>query len=273
MKKVVSYLIIASLVIGIGACKKRKLNKQTTSTEDNNRADAYFTDVFNVTSSEVTNAENEQLQKGVDIVPKALLSVDTCADVTYTFSDDSTYLDTVIIDFGTNNSCEVNGRVRRGKLNIYLTGKFRQAGTVTTIVPEDFYIDDYQVEGQKVITNIGLTPELYWQYTVSVTDAKITAPNGDTFTWESQRTNEWRILQGEFGMTGSASGVNRNGRAFDILITDELVAKTGCKWIVSGTFELTPEDLATRYVDYGDGACDNKATVTINDNEYEVNMN
>ncbi len=37
------------LVVGFSACKKRRLDKETTSSEDNSVAEQMFDDVFNVT--------------------------------------------------------------------------------------------------------------------------------------------------------------------------------------------------------------------------------
>ncbi len=262
MKRILLFTFSVTFILA--SCGKRKMNKETICTQDNNKADICFNDVFNITSSEVQAAEESEGMGKSDAFFNT--TSDSCATITWSLDDDSTYIDTLIVDYGNNTSCTTNGRVRRGKLNIYLTGRFRDAGTVTTVIPEDFYVDDYKVEGQKIITNNGLVGGLNWSFSIDVTGAQITDPDGDTFQWECSRTNVWRILQGEIGITGTASGVNRNGIAFDLAVTDELLIKQGCQWITSGTFELTPEDLATRTVDYGNGTCGNDVTVTINDN-------
>lgn len=268
MKKI--FFALLSLSILISSCGKGKKNKETICTEDNNKADICFNDIFNITSTEVQAVEEaEGINKNESIL--ASLS-DSCASITYSLDEDSTYIDTLIVDYGNNTTCTTNGRVRRGKLNIYLTGRFREAGTVTTIVPEDFYVDDHKVEGQKVITNNGLVGGLNWSFDVDVTNGQITNPDGNTFQWECSRTNIWRILEGEIGISGVANGVNRNGVPFDLVVTQELVIMQGCQWITSGIFELTPEDLATRTVDYGSGTCDNNVTVTINNNLYNINL-
>ena len=66
--------------------------------------------------------------------------------------------------------------------------------------------------------------------------------------------------------------MNRLGRNFDITITSPLIVALDCKWVKQGTFELVPEDLDTRTVDYGTGTCDNDATVTIGSRTYNVEM-
>ncbi len=67
-----------------------------------------------------------------------------------------------------------------------------------------------------------------------------------------------------YSITGNASGVNREGRAFTTSITNALIKKSSCKFITSGSLDLTPEGFKTRTVDFGSGACDDDATYTVN---------
>jgi hypothetical protein len=43
-----------------------------------------------------------------------------------------------------------------------------------------------------------------------------------------------------------------------------------CRFIVSGTIEMRPQDRPVRLLDYGNGDCDNVATVTINGETYTI---
>ncbi|MBK6985431.1 MAG: hypothetical protein IPH32_12070 [Bacteroidetes bacterium] len=67
-----------------------------------------------------------------------------------------------------------------------------------------------------------------------------------------------------YEITGNSSGVNREGRAFTTNITNPLVKKSSCKFITSGSLDLTPDGFKTRTVDFGSGACDDDATYTVN---------
>ena len=67
-----------------------------------------------------------------------------------------------------------------------------------------------------------------------------------------------------FSISGSSSGKNREGRTFTTTITNPLIKKTNCKWLSSGTLELTPNGFAARTVDFGSGTCDDDATFTVN---------
>jgi hypothetical protein len=56
-------------------------------------------------------------------------------------------------------------------------------------------------------------------------------------------------------------------------VTVPVEKRASCTWITKGRIDLTPEGLATRTVDYGDGTCDDKATLTINGNTFQFQMN
>ena len=47
-----------------------------------------------------------------------------------------------------------------------------------------------------------------------------------------------------------------------MVIAEPLIVSVGCKWI-QGVLEIAPEGLNTRNLDFGDGECDNAASITI----------
>lgn len=265
-------LLIAACITGILTSCNRA-NRATDVSEDNDKADLIFSEVFNSTNKYVPETEDEALNEAGANKSQGLSYLDSCATVTWSLSDDSTYLDTIVIDYGENTTCESNGRVKRGKLNIYMNGRFREQGNSYTVIPENFYVDDHKVEGSKTITNLGLvTGTLNWQYSVNVEEGVITTPDNEIIQWESSRTHTWKILQGQMTIEGTANGVARNGTSYNLAITDPLVIEVGCRWITEGTLELTPDGLDTRSIDYGNGDCDNDATVSINNRDFNINL-
>ena len=67
-----------------------------------------------------------------------------------------------------------------------------------------------------------------------------------------------------YSIGGTTTGKNREGRNYTTTITNNLVKKSNCKWITSGTLELSPDGFRTRTVDFGNGSCDDDATFTVN---------
>ena len=69
-------------------------------------------------------------------------------------------------------------------------------------------------------------------------------------------------VRSPFEITGTASGVNRDGYAYDVFIETPLVLDKICPWLVSGVLTLTVDNLDVS-LDYGTGNCDNKALLTL----------
>lgn len=268
---------IAIVAVNISSCKKAKLNKATTTAEDNGTAESLYEDAFSSVDDAAKgessiNKTGESLRLATDSI---------CATITVNPpAPDSTFPKTVTIDFGTTNCTGSDGRIRRGKIISTLTGRYRTTGTVVTVSFTDFYINDYHIEGTKTITNNGRNSSGNLSFTVQVAGGKVTSPEGDVISWESTRTKEWiagestklYIWDDVYSITGNASGVNREGRNYTASITNALRKEIGCRWIVSGTFEVAPQDLDTRTIDYGDGTCDNKAIVTVNNKQKEITL-
>jgi hypothetical protein len=103
------------------------------------------------------------------------------------------------------------------------------------------------------------------------------ANNGGTISWNSSREREW--IQGfETGnrwddiylITGEASGIRPNGSTWTREIINPLRIELACRFIVSGTVEIIPEGRPARILDYGNGDCDNVATVIVNGVTYTI---
>ena len=89
--------------------------------------------------------------------------------------------------------------------------------------------------------------------------------------WSSFREREWIAGEDTFYrhddvylITGTANGTSTGGFSFTMVITNPLRKEIGCRHMVSGTFEFTPGNRPVRILDYGDGECDNIATITVN---------
>jgi hypothetical protein len=80
-------------------------------------------------------------------------------------------------------------------------------------------------------------------------------------------------LDDTYSITGSASGTVASGNSYTIAITQALVRKMSCYWFESGKVEVAPAGRLTRTLDYGSSGCDNKATVTIAGNTYNILLN
>lgn len=185
---------------------------------------------------------------------------------------------TITIDFGTANCMCIDGRNRRGKILASYSGKYKDSGTVISISFDNYFVNDHQVKGTKVVTNKGKNISGNLVYDVQVNGQLVKPNNGGTITWISSRLREWKsgantplnILDDVYGITGTANGTNASGSAYAITISQVLVRKMNCRWFESGVITLVPEGLPAVTLDYGNTGCDANAVVTINNKNYDI---
>ncbi len=272
--------LVAIVSAGIfSSCKKKeKIEEQDKDTAGAADQSLASTTVNDMTSISDEAGKNYSVSSFKTADPNGLLAT-SCATVTL---DTMAAAKTITVNFGATNCYCNDERFRRGSLIISFTGKYRDSLTVITITPQNYYVNDNQVTGSKTITNKGHNAANHLVYEINANIQVIKANNGGTISWQSNRQREW--LTGEstftwaddiYSITGSANGTASNGNSFSSVITSPLIRNMsiGCRrHFTQGTVEHTPSGKATRYIDYGNGACDNQATVTINGNTYTITL-
>lgn len=269
-------IIIACVGI-FSSCKKKDVEEKdsdTTSAVDQSLASSTVNDMTNISdeagrNNSVTSFRTEE--------SSAILS--NCATLTF---DTMAAAKTITVNFGATNCLGNDGRMRRGVLIISFTGRYRDSLTLITVTPQGYFVNDNQVTGTKTITNKGHNPAHHLVYEINANIQIIKANGGGTITWQSLRQREWTAGEGTltwqddmYSITGSASGTTAGGGTFQSNITNPLIRNmtNGCRrYFTAGTIAHTPGGKATRYIDYGNGTCDNQATVTINDNTYPITL-
>jgi len=268
----ISFISISLLTIVFAGCKKTE-TYDAIPEQDNAMAENESNRVIQAVNSTATGYGFTGSNGGVRDAEGFLPS---CATVTVDTTDSQR---TITIDFGSTPClCDTwDGRYRQGKIIATWTGAYRDSGTVITIVTQDYYqgISATEMNGfaySKTVTNMGHNGNGNLHYAINVSSAVITLyNNGGTITWTSQRDREW--IGGEttllpfddvYSITGSASGTDQDGLQFTVNITNPLIAKVSCPWITQGTLEITHGSNPTATLDYGDGTCDDQATVTVN---------
>lgn len=263
MKNTIAFLIIV-LAANLVSCNKEKEDTLGYGiASDNNTAENLFSDMFKVVDNVSLNTPEirEDLIACIDTI-----IIDTVSNPK-----------TILIDFGTDD-CEGNDtRVRKGKLLVKYTGRYREVGTTITIIPDNYSVNGYAIQGEKRIENLGYNSNGKLHFSISA-NGTVTAPgNAWRISWTANRTRTWvegqntlTWLDDVYEITGNGSGVNRNGISYTTTITQALRAKLSCTWLVSGSITLQPQDYDTRYIDFGNGTCDNGFTVTVNNETYQL---
>lgn len=274
MKKQKSYLILVWSICFItlfSACRKdRNASDNTSSAEDNALSEVTFDDAYDLVQ------DAAHYHPGIFKMEQDYKILSGCATVTV---DSASTPYKITIDFGTGCVGQ-DGKNRTGKIIVTLTGKYRMPGTVITTTFDNYTVDGNKVEGTKTVTNMGMNSSQHPYWKIEVKNAKITKTDKTVITWESTREREFSAgfetltdpKDDEFTITGTASGVNAKGVAFTMNILTGLKLKVGCRWVCKGTLEILSTGKPTATVDFGDGACDNKASVTVNGKVYNFTM-
>jgi hypothetical protein len=253
--------LVSIVLIVFSASCRRDRNTNDNSAVDNSNAENLFSDMFKVVD-DVSSQQEGIREDNIGCIDTII--VDTTA-----------WPRTVLIDFGSDNCLGEDGRIRNGQIIVTYTGRYRDEGTIITVTPNNYTINGYELSGTKIITNLGTNDEGFLHYSIAV-DGQIAAPaNAWQSSWESTRVRTW--VEGSstltpwddaYEITGSASGINRNGDAYTMAITSPLRAEIGCPWLVSGVVNIVPEENDARVVDFGSGDCNNGFTVTVGNEVY-----
>lgn len=265
MKTNFQHLLVIALAFTIAftACKKKEEadSDELATSEDMALAENQFDQVF----KEVDAGANEV---GLRKSGFPIVTIDTLESPK-----------TMTIDYGDTNYLCRDGNYRRGKVLVSWTGRYRENGTVITTTFDRFYQNDNKVEGTKTVTNTGRNTDGNLVFTINVQGTIINTAN-ERITWNSTRTRTW--IGGEntpawnddkYTISGNTNGINRNGFSFTANTTTPLTIDLSCQWrIVSGVIELTPQGKPTRTIDYGNGACDRLATVSVRGRTFNIIM-
>lgn len=256
-------LIVSSFAVVVACKKENLLNSEdpsvassaiSTSANDDNTADAAFMDLKEVTD-----------QTGIEATVKGIDSTKyPCAKITTTVDTILKTL-TATVDFGSEN-CECkDGKKRRGKIQVKITGNKNTVGSSIVYTTMDYFVNDNGVSGTKTLTVVG-----DHSFRIVVVNGKVTKADGGIITWNTDRTRTMTagkdtpdFTDDVFEITGTTSGINAAGNAYKFTTISPLVKAIGCNWIKSGKLKIERAGKLDATVDYGDGTCDDQGTVTI----------
>jgi hypothetical protein len=304
LTRLITFSLIASIVIigckketsGSGLSDAQEEEAATLSSQSETETELVFNDVFDnvmgvntdvglggtgVFGRTASGTLTGGRETGVDSIP-------SCLTLTITrLNPSEKFPIKIVMDFG--GGCQgKDGHVRYGKIITTYTGRLTVAGNSATTTFDGFKIDSFSVQGTHKITNTTAAGSNQRQFTIDVTDAKISKPNGNYSQWSSHRV----ITQIEgngtpdlavddiFSITGEGHGKVKHGNdlyAWHSEIIEPLRKKFLCHWISKGTIKVTRETLASNSpwvatLDYGNGTCDFLATLTINGVTHELKL-
>jgi hypothetical protein len=261
-------IIFAALILSFGigmllnSCKKdatSTTDDMTSVAQDETKVDNYFDDA---------SSQTDLYENGTKSLE---LSSPCTPTVTITKPDGTAFPKHIVIDYGTTGCEGTFGNIRKGKIIVDQTGLMGISGSVRTITFDNFYINDYKIEGTRTVTSNGLNTNQNYQRTVAMVNGQITTPDGKIITRNAEHVEEWiagadtplNFTDDKWSVTGSATGTNRNGKSYTAVITSPLIFDFGCQYkITQGIKTITTENHVV-VIDFGNGACDNDITKTV----------
>lgn len=192
----------------------------------------------------------------------------------------------IVMDFGANGCVGQDGHFRKGKVITIYTNRLLVPGAIATTTFDGFYFDSTKVEGTHKITNTSANNTTR-QFTVVITNAKLTKPNGNFIEWNSEKVitqmeglNTPIPLDDIFKIEGGSRGVVKRGPllvGWQSTILEPLVKRFNCRWIVRGVVRTVRLNATTNtpwvaLLNFGNGTCDNLAVVTINGVSYQITL-
>ena len=192
-----------------------------------------------------------------------------CFTVTVTPKERGVFPKTVVLDFG--DGCQMNGKLRKGKIITVYSGPLHKPGNKAVTEFNGYQVDNRKISGRHVIENTTLPGSNQRQFTrtyetkVLNLETQVWRQWAGTTTMTQVEGNGTPLWPGDdiFQFTGSRKGENSLGRSWTAVVTTPLIKSFTCKWISKGVIKISVND-QNGTLDYGNGSCDDEATITVN---------
>ena len=181
------------------------------------------------------------------------------------------YPKTIILDYGEGIE-DARGKIKSGIIEIVITGDLSEEGSSKTMTFIDFKIDGNPVAGYRSVENAGVNESGNQLFRVHGEIER--SRDEKTIIRSFDRTREWVNGFGtcereddEFLVSGSST-VTIDSRTISRTITIPLrINKSACEFISEGEIKVVRPTGETALINFGDGTCDTKATLTKEDGD------
>lgn len=221
---------------------------------------------FDIDQVDLFKSDNSKLFISPHQIPE-------CASITANLTNNTLE---VVLDFGDGCKTEFDN-ILSGKILISIAYSSEDSKKRILQSFENFTFNERKIEGsisKERFKRMGESAA----YSLINKELKITWEDGSFSRLQSNRKREW--IKG-FGnliwtdnvylISGESMLTDRKGNTRTILITEPLRREVFCENIVSGVLEITKND-TTSYLNYGEGECDDLATLTIGDIETMIEL-
>jgi hypothetical protein len=274
MKRLSMFIAISLMFVGFNSCQKDEVATtvdETTLSQQETLAEETLADVDLLVDEAVDS--NFSLLKSATLENAAYLT--DCPVITI---NKTATPQVMTIDFGTSCSGK-DGKIRSGKIIVTSTS-FNTFPSVRDKSFVNYFVDGKKIEGSvtKTITkdqeNNIRTAVLQENITITFPNNEGTAKRIANLTRQYLRNKLANPADNQIVSWGTVEFTRVSGVKVTKTITsaDPLVFKVACHHIVSGTVSVTTSDNRSWTINYGDGACDAKATLTMDGKTKEIKI-
>jgi hypothetical protein len=279
-------------VISLASCKKDAASNSNNAaaismTDSSTAADAAYSDVLNTAfvgtfdNSAVWNAHSMHATGQVNTMGTQVLGTGSLGCAIYSLDDSvpGEYPKTLTLDFGSGCT-SADGIVRSGKISYLFTNVIFMPAATATVTFSNYMVAGYGIEGQYTITNI--TTDAAISFTTEVTNGIITYPDASNYHYSHNKTyiqiagasTPYDISDDIYSLSGTASFSSSAGNTLLLAAGADapLTRAISCNYIGKGILSFVYNQAVSGTLDFGDGTCDNTATLNIGSTHQQITL-
>jgi len=294
--KTTGKLIALVTVISMSSCKKDVTSSNSTNTnavtlsDSSTVADNSYYDVLNnafvgfADNSTVWSTSSLHSGKTTTFSTEHTEGVNTgnlsCAIYTLDDTIPGEYPKTLTLDFGTGCT-SVDGVLRTGKISYLFSGPLLFPGTTASVTLTNYSVNGYGIQGSYTITNTS-SDSTGISINTQVTNGIITYPDATNYHYSHNRTytmiagssTVFDISDDVYSITGNSSFSNSEGSSivWTIVTATPLIKAVNCRYISKGVVNFSYNQSVNGSIDFGDGTCDNAATITVGNIQQPITL-
>lgn len=201
----------------------------------------------------------------------------SCASIVFDTTTSS--IKKITIDFGNGCKCDaIDGKFRKGKLEIQWEGNYLQENGIRTIKSNNYFVGNgskyYQYSIDMTVNTLSYT---HFTSTENISfnktsSDKISISSTKTYKWKKGKNTYNELYDDVIQVSGIGNGKNVDNQSFTTSTAESeaIVLDMGCKWLKEGILYLNPENKNQRKISYSD--CDSYANVEIQGRVYTINF-
>jgi hypothetical protein len=212
-----------------------------------------FQDVGNSNGDAILDAENNTAGS----IGKTTLNMTSQVEITVSPADFVNFPKTITVDF-KDGTLGQDGVLRKGVVTIVSTNWYGQPESTHTATFQDYYHNDYKVEGTHIVENLGENEDGHLEYSVEINDGKITTKAGDVIQYQEDSKRTWisgsetplNIWDDEYLLDGLQTGISSAGLDYSLSTIESLHFVLVPRGIKSGILSVDLGDIKDIELNY-----------------------